>query len=265
MMTRMMTKETIRWKRSCGTESGIGMQKGLRRTEGGCGMRMRRRAVITEAKKRQMWYPGATPPEYLDGSMPGDFGFDPLRLGESGPLAYYREAEIMNGRWAMTATLGCFVTESLGLPVWYEAGASTYPLDFNTLIVLQLIIMGVLEYKRFEGWKKTGTSGFLSMYPFDPLNYGSPEFAKAEVMNGRIAMLAFAGFIGQAGVQGKGPVACLADHIKDPGHANVYTTGFGPLFIGIISFLCFWPMIVEAKKAIGVEEDSFFTPASLDD
>lgn len=221
--------------------------------------------VRAAGQKRQLWYPGATPPAYLDGSMPGDFGFDPLRLGESGPLQYYREAELMNGRWAMMAALGCTLTEAAGLPVWYDAGAADFSLDFTTIVGLQVLIMSVLEFKRWEGFKKTGSSGFLSMYPFDPLNYGSPEFAKAEVMNGRIAMLAFAGFIGQAGVQGKGPIGCLADHIADPGKNNVYTTPYGILFLGVIMFLCFWPMIVEAKKAIGVQEDSFFTPESLND
>lgn len=27
------------------------------------------------------WFPGSPVPSYLDGSMVGDFGFDPLRLG----------------------------------------------------------------------------------------------------------------------------------------------------------------------------------------
>lgn len=240
-------------------------KRGMRSAGGSAGRKMRSVVVRAAGEKRSLWYPGATPPAYLDGSMPGDFGFDPLRLGESGPLQYYREAELMNGRWAMMAALGCTLTEAAGLPVWYDAGASDFSLDFKTIVGLQVVIMSVLEFKRWEGFKKTGSSGFLSMYPFDPLNYGSPEFAKAEVMNGRIAMLAFAGFIGQAGVQGKGPIACLADHIADPGKSNVYTTPYGPLFLGIIMFLCFWPMIVEAKKAIGVAEDSFFTPESLND
>lgn len=30
----------------------------------------------------QSWYPGTATPEYLDGSLVGDFGFDPLNLGE---------------------------------------------------------------------------------------------------------------------------------------------------------------------------------------
>lgn len=213
-----------------------------------------------------MWYPGASAPDYLDGTMPGDFGFDPLRLGESGPINYYREAELMNGRWAMMAALGITFTEAAGLPAWFDAGASPQFADnLPFLVGAQVLIMSILEFKRFEGFKNNNTSGFLSMYPFDPLNYASDEFAKAEVMNGRIAMLAFAGFVAQAGVQGKGPIACLVDHFASPGYNNVYTTAYGPLFIGIIFFLCSWPMIVEAKKAIGVSEDSFFTPASLDD
>ena len=33
--------------------------------------------------RRPLWRPGSTPPAHLDGSMPGDFGFDPLGLGVS--------------------------------------------------------------------------------------------------------------------------------------------------------------------------------------
>ncbi|XP_050261158.1 photosystem I chlorophyll a/b-binding protein 6, chloroplastic-like [Quercus robur] len=29
---------------------------------------------------RPLWFPGSSPPEWLDGSLPGDFGFDPLGL-----------------------------------------------------------------------------------------------------------------------------------------------------------------------------------------
>lgn len=30
---------------------------------------------------RPLWFPGSVPPPWLDGSLPGDFGFDPLGLG----------------------------------------------------------------------------------------------------------------------------------------------------------------------------------------
>ena len=35
-------------------------------------------AVTTD---RAVWLPGTPPPAHLDGTLPGDFGFDPLNLG----------------------------------------------------------------------------------------------------------------------------------------------------------------------------------------
>jgi hypothetical protein len=54
----------------------------------------------------------------------GDNGFDPLRLGVNPErLAWFQEAELMNGRWAMAAVAGILFTELVGLPNWWEAGA----------------------------------------------------------------------------------------------------------------------------------------------
>lgn len=33
------------------------------------------------AANRTSWFPGSKLPEHLDGSLPADFGFDPLGLG----------------------------------------------------------------------------------------------------------------------------------------------------------------------------------------
>ncbi len=39
-------------------------------------------------------------------------GFDPLRLGvDKARLAWFREAELYNGRWAMSAVVGVLFTE----------------------------------------------------------------------------------------------------------------------------------------------------------
>ena len=50
-------------------------------------------------------------PAHLDGTLPGDFGFDPLGLGaDPQRLKYYQEAELMNARWAMMAVAGITAT-----------------------------------------------------------------------------------------------------------------------------------------------------------
>ena len=37
-------------------------------------------AVVSRATARPSWCPGVAPPKHLDGSLPGDYGFDPLNL-----------------------------------------------------------------------------------------------------------------------------------------------------------------------------------------
>lgn len=60
----------------------------------------------------------------------GDYGYDPLDLGANpDALAWYREAELMNGRYAMLGVAGGALVNAVGLPNWYEAGAQVrYPL-----------------------------------------------------------------------------------------------------------------------------------------
>ena len=41
-----------------------------------------RRLVAARASEGK-WLPGSEAPEHLDGSLPGDYGFDPLELGKS--------------------------------------------------------------------------------------------------------------------------------------------------------------------------------------
>mmetsp|Transcript_10744 Transcript_10744/g.66268 ORF Transcript_10744/g.66268 Transcript_10744/m.66268 type:complete len:174 (-) Transcript_10744:474-995(-) len=39
------------------------------------------RSVTVRAASRELWLPGGEPPKHLDGSLAGDYGFDPLNLG----------------------------------------------------------------------------------------------------------------------------------------------------------------------------------------
>ena len=218
------------------------------------------RSVARMAADRPMWYPGATPPEHLDGSMAGDYGFDPLALGANeNLLPWFREAELMNGRFAMAAVPGIIMTELLGVGNFWEAGANVQsPLSLQALIGLQVVIMGTFEYKRYEIFKETGEVGLLSFAPFDPMKMKNQETMVKEVKNGRLGMLAFVGFCSQAAVQGKGPVACLTAHIKDPLHENIYTSKVGPEVTAAIVCLSIWPFIVEAQKALGGKDKEEF-------
>ncbi|KAJ6746560.1 CHLOROPHYLL A/B BINDING PROTEIN [Salix koriyanagi] len=63
---------------------------------------------------RPLWFPGSSPPEWLDGSLPGDFGFDPLGLGSDPELLkWFAQAELIHGRWAMLAAAGILIPEWL--------------------------------------------------------------------------------------------------------------------------------------------------------
>lgn len=59
-------------------------------------------------------------------------------------------------------------------------------LPLPTLIAIEVVLFGVLEYKRYEGYKKTGQSGFLGSFPFDPAGLDSPANREKEIKNGRL-------------------------------------------------------------------------------
>lgn len=171
---------------------------------------------------RPVWLPGVTPPSHLKGTLAGDNGFDPLGLGvEAERLKWYAEAEKTNGRWAMAAVTGIMVTELLGKPKWFEAGAEEYWMPSAPLLAIEFLIMGFFELKRYNGWMETGTSGFVNSFPFDPLGQNSPDKAIKEVKNGRLAMVAFVGFAVQALVTRTGPLEALGAHLSSPFENNI--------------------------------------------
>jgi len=74
---------------------------------------------------------------------------DPLALGATdSSLQRFREAELMNGRWAMLGAAGALSVEVLGQGNWYDAplwaingGSPTYlgvtlPFDLSTLLII---------------------------------------------------------------------------------------------------------------------------------
>merc|ERR1712224_65297 len=107
------------------------------------------------------WLPGSLAPAHLDGTLPGDFGFDPLGLGKDPQaMKWYRQAELQHARWAMLATFGILVQSIFKPEVnFMEAGgkvAENSYASFGTLLVIQIILMGFAEGRRWQDIRKPG-------------------------------------------------------------------------------------------------------------
>merc|ERR1719230_979633 len=90
-----------------------------------------------DRSKDTLWFASEQSLSYLDGSLPGDFGFDPLGLSDPEGAGVFvtpewlSYAEVIHGRWAMLGAAGCIAPEILAaagvIPsetglVWYKSG-----------------------------------------------------------------------------------------------------------------------------------------------
>ncbi|XP_071723733.1 photosystem I chlorophyll a/b-binding protein 5, chloroplastic-like [Rutidosis leptorrhynchoides] len=216
----------------------------------------RRTVVVQAVEHRATWLPGLDPPPYLNGTLAGDFGFDPLALGEDPEtLKWYVQAELVHCRFAMAGVAGILFTDLLrvtgisDLPVWYEAGAVEYKFaSTQALFIVQLLLMGFAETKRYMDFKSPGSQGkegsfFFGMeasfaglepgYPGGPLlnplglakdPSNAQDWKLKEIKNGRLAMVAMLGFFVQASVTHVGPIDNLVKHLSDPWHNTIIQT-----------------------------------------
>jgi hypothetical protein len=174
--------------------------------------------------------------EELPGALAPVGFFDPLGFAEKADeptMKRYREAELTHGRVAMLAVIGFLVGEKVeGSSFLFDAQvtgpAITHLTQVPTLFwgVLAIAI-GAAEIKRAEtGFVEpenvpVSNPGLLreEYYPgdlgFDPLGL-KPDDAEEmftmqtkELQNGRVAMLAAAGFLAQELVNGKGIIENL--------------------------------------------------------
>eukprot|EP00470_Lotharella_oceanica_P006734 CAMPEP_0170197460 /NCGR_PEP_ID=MMETSP0040_2-20121228/66459_1 /TAXON_ID=641309 /ORGANISM="Lotharella oceanica, Strain CCMP622" /LENGTH=291 /DNA_ID=CAMNT_0010447139 /DNA_START=29 /DNA_END=904 /DNA_ORIENTATION=+ len=175
----------------------------------------------------------------VGGTAPMGNYWDPLKLADTNKLKRFREAEITHGRLGMLGALGWLVQENFH-PLFsgeidgpaishFEKITNAYP----TFWVPVLTAIAVAELGRARiGWKEPvlasqpgslektlfelrdeyvpGDLGFdpLGLYPED--ESGRTNMANRELNNGRLAMLALAGFMGQELVNGQP----IFDHMK---------------------------------------------------
>lgn len=231
--------------------------------------------VQVRAEAKKMFYPGALSPSYLNGSLAGDYGWDPLGFGaDPVALKWYRQAELVHARWAMLGVAGILAQEVLTPGVfWYEAGLpenlpSFVGDDFNlaSIFAFEFLMMHYVEVRRWQDYKKPGSVNEDPIfkgnsvpntemgYPggiFDPFGFSKGDLKTAqtkEIKNGRLAMVAFVGFTIQAQALGKGPIASLQDHLSSPFGSNLMTN-LGKCVIpesvnasGVtIPLFCLWP------------------------
>jgi light-harvesting complex I chlorophyll a/b binding protein 4 len=147
-------------------------------------------------------------PQNLDGTAPGDVGFDPLYISDLLDIQWLRESEIKHGRIAMLAALGFIVQEFVHLPGQVFSNKVAVDAFFQVPrggLWQIFLFIGLLEFVMNKG-KMTPLDMFSDPnrkpgdFGFDPLGLGKDpqtrrRYQVAEIKNGRLAMLAVGGFI----------------------------------------------------------------------
>jgi hypothetical protein len=197
-------------------------------------------------------------PPNLDGTLPGDVGFDPAGFsnvppkpwligGEGSSLKWYREAEIVHGRVAMLGVLGMIIPYYYHFPgneafgVAADAFAKTNPYEALTSvpaaglwqIAAAIYAIELYRIKRvIRGDKAPGDLG-LGQTGYNPFGFEYTEeeyFEKQvqEIKHGRLAMFAILAELLQARASGVGTVDQLAKAFSWPSEREILE-GFGNL------------------------------------
>jgi light-harvesting complex I chlorophyll a/b binding protein 4 len=160
-----------------------------------------RSAVSMSAKSASV--PFLDRPSKLDGSMPADFGFDPLGFSNMWDLNFLAEAEIKHGRICMLAMAGWVFPElvyHLPDPAYAQANplAAVGSVGFLPMaqIFLLCVVMEAISFnsKARNNYENPGNYGWDA---FGLMKEGGAKnhYRVAEIKNGRLAMLAIGGAI----------------------------------------------------------------------
>lgn len=175
---------------------------------------------VVMAVERSAAIPFLKKPPALDGSMPGDVGFDPLGFSTTitelgGDLNYVREAELMHGRQSMLAVVGFVFPKMVGkLPTDWSASVSAEPLVgqyqlpgvvWGQLLFSMAVAEGIRASIIFKPDSVPGEHGF-DPAGFIPKFCNTPEkmaeMKLKEIKHCRAAMIAITGFFFQEAITG---------------------------------------------------------------
>jgi light-harvesting complex I chlorophyll a/b binding protein 3 len=166
-------------------------------------------AVATVDRSQDtLWFASDQSLSYLDGTLAGDYGFDPLGLsdpeGAGGFISpqWISYAELIHARFAMLGVAGVATPELLGrwgiipestaLP-WYESGVIEplsagfdYWADPYTLFFGQVVLMGFAEFRRWGDYDNPGSLSkqwFLGMEPIFANENGDSKYPGGPMFN----------------------------------------------------------------------------------
>mmetsp|Transcript_24027 Transcript_24027/g.56710 ORF Transcript_24027/g.56710 Transcript_24027/m.56710 type:complete len:208 (+) Transcript_24027:90-713(+) len=149
-------------------------------------------------------------PENLKGYVGDDIGFDPLRISDYFPMDYLREAELKHSRICMLAITG-YITVDLGVIVHPFGAGLTSATAHNAMVengVMgnALVFLGLFEIVSYLGvaemlqgsGREPGDFGFGTWYLEGKTEKEVKLLKYQEIMNGRLAMMAFGGVVTQS-------------------------------------------------------------------
>jgi hypothetical protein len=149
-----------------------------------------------------------------------EFKYDPLNLAESYPLflPWFREAEIKHGRTAMLAVMGFIATDFVRIPgEMYSFEAIPKTIDAHDALLktgpmyqllfwvgfIDLLVTAPAVVATYEGERAPGDFAFGTKFaPKD--DAGMQKKKVAELLNGRLAMIAVGGIATQSIITGHG-------------------------------------------------------------
>jgi hypothetical protein len=216
-------------------------------------------SIKMSSEEKSIALPFDKRPANLDGTLPGDVGFDPAGFSNNPPpawliggggssLKWYREAEIVHGRIAQLAVVGFLFPsfyhfpgnpDFLGTPADAYAELNPYKaLDSVPPFALYQIAAAIfyVEVQRIkrivQGDKAPGDLG-LGQTGWNPFGFKYTEeeyFEKQvqEIKHGRLAMFGALGLLLQARNSGEGVVQQLSGAFSVP-DARAFLEGPGTL------------------------------------